>query len=194
MQERPLESIADVQTGFPFRGKIESDPESNYRVIQGKDIQPDLSYDPKKLTRFNVPPRARPEGKLLQKDDIIVMTRTDSPYAVRITEALPHIVVQNSFNTIRIKSTESVLPGYLAMMLNQGLLRARIATLLKGSNIPYIRIEDLRNLSIPLPSIERQQQLTELEAAFRHEQNLHRQLETERQALLDALILEQISH
>lgn len=194
MQELPLESIADVQTGFPFRGKIKSAPESDYRVIQGKDIQPDFTFVPEELTRFNVPTRARTENKLLQKGDIIVMTRSDKPYAVRITEDLPLTVVQSSFNTIRSKSTETILSTYLAMILNQNLLRKRLATLLKGTNIPYIRIEDLRKLSIPLPSLERQRQLVALEASFRREQKLHRELETTRQALLDSLILEQIAN
>lgn len=194
MQELPLESIAEVQAGFPFRGKIESAPESDYRVIQGKDIRPGFTFDAQKLTRFNVPPRARPEGKLLQQDDIIFMTRSEKPYAVHIPFELPLTVVQNSFVSIRTTSTDTVLPGFLAMMLNQSAMRARIAELIKGSNIPYIRIEDLRKLLIPIPAFERQQHLAALESSLRHEQNLHRALETARQDQLDALILSDLSH
>jgi restriction endonuclease S subunit len=102
---------------------------------------------------------------------------------------MPPTVVQNSFNTLRLRSSDRMSPQFLAMILNQSLMRSRIAAILKGTNIPYIRVEDLRAVMVPTPTLDRQRDLVALEQAQRRERDLHRELELARQQWLDALIL-----
>ena len=189
MKEMALEDIADVQTGYPFRSKVEHDPQGDLYVIQGKDIQKDFTLDYEKLTRIRLKGTARPEKKLLHKGDVIFMSRSENPYAIHLTVELPPTVVQNSFNVIRLRSPGDVLPEFLSMILNQSLMRSRIAAIVKGSTIPYIRVDDLRQIKVRLPSRKRQEALVGLEGTLRRERELHRQLEDARQQELDALIL-----
>ncbi|MBL9160979.1 MAG: restriction endonuclease subunit S [Verrucomicrobiales bacterium] len=189
MTEKPLDSIAEVMTGYPFRGRVESIPDGDLRVIQARDVVDGQLVDLDRLTRIRLPGRARPAEKFVQRDDVIVMIRSEKPYAVHLPFEMPPTVVQNSFNTLRIHRGIPLIPEFLAMILNQSLMRARLAELIKGSTIPYIRVEDLRSVMVPLPPIERQRCLVALESAQRRERQLHRELESARQEWLDAMIL-----
>ena len=190
MQESPLQEIAEVQTGYPFRTKVESAPDGDLRVIQGKDVEEGRALDPEALMRIRLPGRSRPREKLVRKDDVIVMIRSERPFAVHLACEMPPAVVQNSFNTLRLRSADRMTPEFLAMILNQSLMRSRIAALLKGSTIPYVRVEDLRAVLVPVPALDRQRSLVALEQAQRRERELHRELELARQQWLDALILQ----
>ncbi|MBL9154740.1 MAG: restriction endonuclease subunit S [Verrucomicrobiales bacterium] len=189
MQELPLQELAEVLTGYPFRSKVESAPDGDLRVIQGKDVEEGRVLDPEALTRIRLPGRSRPHDKLMRKDDVIIMVRTERPFAVHLACEMPPTVVQNSFNTLRLHSTHRMSPEFLAMILNQSLVRARIAAFLKGTNIPYLRVEDLRAVPVPVPPLDRQRLLVAMAEAQRRERDLHRELELARQQRLDALIL-----
>ena len=183
-----LRDIASVNTGFPFRARIENDPEGDLRVIQGKDIRPDLSFDPDCLTRIKLPTRSRPGEKLLQLGDILFMSRSERPYSVLVRESLPPTIVQNSFYTIRVHRPDEVLPEYLAMLLNQSEMKARMNEIIRGATIPYIRVDELRLLKIPVPPLPLQKTLAHLGDTIRRERYLHRQLEAAHQDQLDGLI------
>lgn len=189
MKELALADIADVLSGYSFRTKVEHDPEGDLRVIQARDIRADLTLDLGGLTRIRLKDAARPERKLVKRDDVLVMVRTEQPYAVHLPEDMPPAIVQNSFNTLRVRS-EAVLPEFLAMMLNQGVMQSRMtAAIAATATIPYIKVQDLRALKVPVPPLERQRTLVALEQALRREQALHRALQKARQAQLEALIL-----
>lgn len=185
-----LQDIADVLTGYPFRTKVEHDPQGDLRVIQVKDILKDRTLNPDKLTQIRLTGKARPEKKFVHRDDVLVMTRTEKPYAVHLRQELPRTVVQNSFNTVRLRTPGEMEPEFLAMLLNQSLMQSKMAARIKGSSIPYMRVEDLTSLPVPIPSIERQRVLVALEKTLRRERKLHRELEKARQDQLDGLILE----
>lgn len=189
MIEKPLSSLADVQTGYPFRGKVEGDPNGSFCVIQSRDIRNDLSLKTSELTKFKMPASARSESKLLQPGDLLVMSRTDKPYAIQLPDDLPPSVAHTSFYSIRIRATNTLRNEFLVLLLNSNLLQNRLQSLIKGTSIPYIRIDDLRSLSIPLPPLEKQQQIVRLHQSFQREAELHRKLEATRQELIDELIL-----
>ncbi len=188
MFEMCLSDLAEVQTGYPFRSKVEHDPKGDIRVIQGKDIDPHLRFDVAKLTRIRLKGSARPENKFIQRDDVIFMTRSEKPYAVHVADEMPPTVVQNSFNTLRLLSTRDMLPEFLAMILNQSLMEARIAAHIKRATIPYIRVQDLRGVMVPVPPLSRQHSLVSLEQTLIRERQLHRELEFARLQQLDSLI------
>lgn len=189
MKHLNLEDIADVETGYPFRGKLEDDPSGDIRVIQAKDIRADMTFDPERLTRIRSKAKSRFGKKLVNQGDVIYMTRTAHPYAAYIPMQLPDTVVQNSFATLRLRSPGDVLPEFLAMLLNQSLMRSRITACIRGATVPYVQLGDLKKLKLPLPSLDRQKALVGLETAMRHEESLNRQLEQARKEQLDALIL-----
>jgi hypothetical protein len=187
--EKPLSAVADVQTGYPFRGKIKEDPDGSHLAIQSRDINRDFSLNLAGMARFNMPPGARSGSKQLQANDVLVMSRTDKPYAIQIPPEFPPSVAHTSFYAIRIHSHKELEPSFLTLLLNSTLLQNRLQSLIKGSSIPYIRIEDLRQLAIPLPTLKKQRQIIQLQQAFQHEACLHRKLEAVRKELIGDLLL-----
>jgi len=190
MPETPLTDLASISTGFVFRTKIEDDPAGDVLVIQGKDINIERRlFAPEKLTHVHLPANARPADKLVQRNDILLMTRGVHPYATHIDLDLPPTVPQNSFTLIRVTQPDRLLPAFLAMILNQSAMQARLRRNQGGSSIPNIPISALRQLTIPLPSYQRQSTLIRLQDSIRREKNLHRDIEAKQQSLLDALII-----
>lgn len=184
----PLGEVARIQTGFTFRSRIEDAPDGQFRVVQGKDIRPDFSLDADSLTRIHLPERSRPDPeKWVKSGNILVMTRGDHNYAVFIETALPPTVTQNSFCTLHVTDESVLLPDYLATILNQPTLQARLKALRSGSSIPNITLGALKNLEIPLPPLPIQREIVTLSRLIYREKVLADQIHAARLRQLDTL-------
>jgi Type I restriction modification DNA specificity domain len=183
-----LGEVARIQTGFTFRTRIEDAPYGEFRVVQGKDIRPDYSLDADNLTRIHLPERSRPAPeKWVKPGDLLVMTRGDHNYAVFIETELPPTVTQNSFCTLRVIEETTLLPDYLATILNQPTLQARLKALRSGSSIPNITLGALKNLEIPLPPLPIQREIVTLSRLIHREKALADQIHAARLRQLDTL-------
>jgi hypothetical protein len=191
MQHPPsvqLGEVARILTGYTFRTRIEDTPNGRFRVIQGKDIRADRSLDSENLTRIHLPDRSwlDPE-KWVNPGDVLLMTRGDHNYAVFIDAPLPPTVTQNSFCTLRVIVETTLLPDYLATILNQPTLQARLKSLRSGSSIPNITLGALRNLEIPLPPLPIQREIVTLSRLIHREKALAEQIHAARLRQLDTL-------
>ncbi len=184
----PLADLARILTGYTFRARIENDPGGSFRVIQGKDIRSDRSLDAQNLTRIHLPDRSwsDPE-KWVKPGDVLLMTRGDHNYAVFIETALPPTVTQNSFCTLRVTDESVLLSDYLATILNQPALQARLKALRSGSSIPNITLGALKNLEIPLPPLPIQREIVTLSRLIHREKALADQIHAARLRQLDTL-------
>ena len=184
----PLADLAHILTGYTFRTRIESDPGGSFRVIQGKDIRPDCSLDVDNLTPIHLPDRSGSDPeKWVKPGDVLVMTRGDHNYAVFIDTKLPPTVTQNSFCTLRVIEGAGIYPDYLAAILNQPALQARLKSLSSGSSIPNITLGALKQLQIPVPPLPFQSEIVNLTLAISQEKSLADQIHATRLRLLDAL-------
>jgi len=184
----PLGDIARILTGYTFRTRIEDTPDGQFRVVQGKDILADCSLDAENLTRIHLPERSRPDPeKWVKPGDILLMTRGDHNYAVFIDTPLPPTVTQNSFCTLRAHDEATLLPDYLATILNQPAFQARLKSLRSGSSIPNITLGALKDLEIPLPLLPIQQEIVNLSRLIHQEKALADQIHATRLRQLDAL-------
>ena len=183
-----LHEVARILTGYTFRTRIEDDPGGSFRVIQGKDIRPDGSLDAANLTSIRLPERSNSDrDKWVRGGDTLLMTRGDHNYAVFIAANLPPTVTQNSFCTLRVMDPDQLLPDYLATLLNQPAVQARLKALRSGSSIPNITLGAIRDLEIPVPPLAFQGEVIRLAQAIRMEKSLSDQLHAARLRQLDAL-------
>jgi restriction endonuclease S subunit len=189
MKEVELGEIATVTSGFAFRKKIEPDPTGGFFVIQGKDIRSDHTLRTGDLTPIRLPAGSRVSGKLIEAGNILVMCRGEFPYATHVADQLPPTVAQNSFSVLQSLNPNEVIPAYLTLVLNQSAVQRQIRQRIKGTKIPYLSIENLRNLKIPHQPIRHQMEMLALHDSMKHERQLHRTLEKRRRNLLDALLL-----
>lgn len=183
-----LGKVARILTGHSFRSRIQHDPAGYFRVIQGKDIRSDRTLDAENLTRIHLPDRSWSDpDKWVKVGDILLMTRGDHNYAVFIETALPPTVTQNSFCTLRVIEETTLLPGYLATILNQPTLQARLKSLRSGSSIPNVTLGALRNLEIPQPPLPIQREIVTLSRLIHREKSLADQIHAARLRQLDTL-------
>ncbi len=184
----PLADLTRILTGYTFRTRIEDDPGGSFRVIQGKDVRSDCSLNIENLTPIHLPDRSYSDPeKWVKSGDVLLMTRGDYNYAVFIDVTLPPTVTQNSFCTLRVLDDERIYPDYLATILNQPALQARLKSLRSGSSIANITLGALKEIEIPVPPLHLQAEIVHLAQAIRREKSLADQIHVARLRQLDAL-------
>tara|TARA_R110000796_G_scaffold252646_1_gene390348 strand:+ start:52335 stop:52958 length:624 start_codon:yes stop_codon:yes gene_type:complete len=183
-----LQSIAAIQPGYPFRGKLELDSQGDAFVVQYRHLVVGKTlHDPqgKTLDRVTLPGRKRPE--YLCPGDILFMAKGTRNDAAVVRE-LPHnTVCTPNFYHIRLTpSACNVMPEFLAWQLNHVDAQRYFAMCSQGSAAPSITKSQLGNLPIVVPPIEQQTLMVKLADAAIREQQLLNQLIENRQRMIDA--------
>ena len=110
----------------------------------------------------NVISRTDFEGKILSKkgDILIPSTTTADAMGIAVARSLneDNVVLGGDINIIRTEN-KHVLSNYLALLISTPPLKNELATYAKGVNILHISNSDIRNLEIPLPPLEVQEQI-----------------------------------
>ncbi len=186
-----LNKIARVHSGYHSRGKIESLEDGSHFLLQAKDVDSEkLTYQTDKLIRFS-PELSRTDG-ILKKDDILFMVRGAWNYSVLIGD-IPHSTLAAAcFFIVRVY-IEKILPAYLCWYLNQAPVeRYLVRHSGRGVHMPVIRRSVLENTDIPLPNLEIQKKIVELETLRKIEEGLINRLAEKRKHLITASCLKLI--
>lgn len=186
---KTLQSLADIRTGYTFRGKISPDPLGNARVLQIKDIKgwPVVHAKNLPLIKFEDARAAQP----LHVGDIMLPARGEYYQAALFNPAPPDgydepVIATSQLWVIRVKDTKgpSVSPTYLCWYLNQPAMRQRFLSKLTGSNIPMLSKQELGSLPIAVPPIETQLKIVSLQQLWEQEKRLTQHLLENRETIL----------
>lgn len=183
-----LQSIAAIQPGYPFRGKLELDSQGDAFVVQYRHLvvgEPLNDPQGKTLDRMTLPGRKRPE--YLCSGDILFMAKGTRNGAA-VVRVLPHnTVCTPNFYHIRLTSSSgNMMPEFLAWQLNHVAAQRYFSMCSQGSAAPSITKSQLGNLPIVVPPIEQQALMVKLADASSREQQLLNQLIENRQRMIDA--------
>lgn len=152
-----LSDIADIRTGYSFRGKVEHDPAGKLAVIQMRDIR-DVGYvDTTRCMYVKEGPAHR--RHLLESGDVVMQAR-GSRFPAGVVEAPFHGIA--AFGLHVLHPVDKVLPSYLAWVLNQPTIRSTLDTMTQGTRIPFLSKSNLADLQFPLPALETQQHIVEV--------------------------------
>lgn len=159
-----LQQIAEISSGYTFRGPIENDQKGDLLVLQAKNISANKNivgaFDLVKISSKKI--RA---PYFLEYNDILLVSRTSSSGFFRTTifsSDQKNIIASSSVSIIRIKDV-NVLPKYVSLYLNSIAGQRLILSIASGgSYIQNILIKDLSELSIPVPSIHAQKNIIAL--------------------------------
>lgn len=176
-----LSELADVRSGYTFRGALEHDPEGDVRVLQIKDLRQRAVIEPDSL--ISVSWEANKTPPLLTSGDIAVVARGDSNTAA-LYKGGQQIVATSQFFIVSPKTTK-VLQEYLCWMIN--LPQSQRSLERSGSSIQAISKSSLMAMHIPLPSLETQARLTHLQRLWDEEDQLIAQLHTNREQMLQGI-------
>jgi len=182
---KTLESLADIRTGYTFRGKIAPDPLGNVRVLQIKDIK-DRPTPNEQLPLIKVDDlyAAQP----LSVDDIVFPARGEYYRAAMISKTRPDedavpIVASSQLWVLSVRS-DVVTPQFVCWYLNLPSTWRKLSGMLSGSNIPMLSKQELGSLQIPVPDLGTQEKIVTLHYLWEREKQVTQQLLDNRETML----------
>lgn len=185
----PLDLLASIQPGYPFRGKLPLNNSGDTFVVQYRHVFTGESLNDKStkmLDRVNLPGRKLPD--YLRPGDVIFMAKGNRRDAAVIKDIPRNTVCAPNFYRIRLyPDSYDLLPEFLAWQLNHVDAQRYFATCSQGSAAPSITKSQLGDLRIVIPSIEQQKLMVKLSDAATREQQLLNELIENRQRMLNAV-------
>jgi len=180
-----LKKIAKIQSGYISRVKIEPHEDGSHFLIQARDVDADrLAYRTDGIVRFS--PGLSRKDWVLKPDDVLFMARGARNYSILIKEIPDRVLAAACFFIVRV-SSEEVLPDYLFWYLNQApvdsYLRRHSG---RGVHMPVVRRSVLESINIPIPPIDVQAKIAELDELLRDEMELLYKLAEKRKKLIPA--------
>lgn len=179
-----LGELAEVQMGYPFRSRLEHDPQGDVAVIQMKDIDDANLLHAEETIRV-----ALPKGKthhLLRAGDLLFRSRGRSNGAALVAEGVGPAVLAAPMLLIR---PHKVLPAYLCWYINAPATQEQLAALAAGTSVRMISAEALKTLDLPLPPLAAQQRIAQAAALAEKEQTLLARIATLRQRLITRTLM-----
>lgn len=170
--------------GYPFRSRLEHDPQGNVAVIQMKDIDDTNLLHAEDAIRVLLP-----KGKthhLLRAGDLLFRSRGRSNGAAQVLEGVGPAVLSAPMLLIR---PHGVMPDYLCWYINAPATQAQLSALAEGTSVQMISAEALKVLDVPLPSLATQQRIAQAAALAKQEQTLLARIATLRQRLTVHLLM-----
>lgn len=180
--KKRVRDIAEFRIGYQFRGKVKPDPLGAVRVIQIKDIDPDLRVRVSDLVAVNM---HRPEPYQTEAGDVLFLGRGHRLYAVVVPVVEPHTIATGYFFILR-PNPRLVLPEYLAWSLNQPDFQESLRPYHRGSHIPMVSRTDVENLRIEVPPLEVQHRILTLNELLDRERHLFAAIREKRSLLVQA--------
>jgi hypothetical protein len=184
-----LPSVVEILNGFQARSGISPDPSSAYRIIQGRDVAGEVNWE----TVVHFKPERDASRFIVQDGDVVLPNRGGRPSSAVLRSVPPLTVATGSFFVLRPREG-ALLPEYLAWYLNQQPAQEYLQSRIRGTYIAMFSKADLEEMKIPVPPMRIQETIGRLAALRRHEQELIRQVEAKRDALLQAICLRAIDH
>ena len=184
-----LNKVANVQSGYHSRLRIEPLEDGSHLLFQARDVDVhSLTYRADTLIRFS-PVMSRKDW-ILKMGDILFMARGTRNFSLLLQQLPNSVLAAACFFIVRV-SIEEVLPGYLCWYLNQApvehYLRRHSG---RGVHMPVVRRSVLENIEVPVPALEIQKKIMEMDALVREEQNLLSRLAEKRKQLITATCLQ----
>lgn len=145
-----LADVAEIRPGYPFRGRIDDDPNGFVRAIQMKDVDRGGLINWGGAVRTELLGKRKPDW--LGYDDILFVTRGSRNYAVWVGEVPVKAVASPHFFLLRVQSN-FVLPQFLAWQINQAPARRYLEACAVGSVQLSIRRTSLERLPVTIPEM-----------------------------------------
>jgi hypothetical protein len=182
MKQR-IRDIAEVRTGYQFRGKVEAAEDANVAVIQIKDIDDRLNLRVYDLLAVRVD---NPDPYLVSQGDVLFLSRGYRLYAAVVSDALTNTIATGYFFILH-PDEKRVRPEFLAWSINQPDFQDALRPFTRGSHMPLVSKADFQDLTIVLPSMAVQDRILTLNRLVDRERELMAALQQKRGELIQAV-------
>lgn len=171
--------LADIRSGYTFRGAIEPVPDGEVRILQIKDFEKNWQEDYEALPAINWEQRISPP--FLDQGEIVVAARGNRNVAVVYRSDIP-VVATSQFLIVNLRREEcEIAPEYLCWLLNHPVTQQMFNR--SGTNIQLITKAALLDVEIPVPPAHIQRKLIKLQRVWQEEDKLINKLQNNRHQL-----------
>jgi hypothetical protein len=178
-----LGDLAQVTTGFPFRGKVLPEEGGDLAVLQIKDLSTQGELD--LATALRIHSNRTHHKHLLMPGDVLLQSRgTQNPVAVfdsstRAIAALGLHIIRLQPNVLR--------PEFLFWYLNHPKTQERLRDVARGSTVAFIAKSDAEDFAVPVPPLALQTQVITVDRLRRQERRLAAQADRLRNEYIDTV-------
>lgn len=179
-----ISELAEIQMGYPFRSRLEHEPEGNVSVIQMKDIDDANLLHSKDAIRVMLPDIKK--HHLVQEGDLVFRSRGRSNSVALVASPLMNVVLAAPMLLIRPRH---VLPAYLHWYINLQSTQMSLAAKAEGTSVRMISKAALEALELPVPDRKTQQLIVEAANLVNREQALLTQIAMKRKCLMERILV-----
>jgi hypothetical protein len=185
MPTKPLRELAEIRTGYPFRGGVRAEPAGGCLLVQAGNIDADTGEVAGELMRIATPPGA--QEHVLRYGDVVMVGRgVRNVAAAFVRSEMPTIAAAHLMVLATMESLGG--PEFLAWFLNQPRTQARIRSLQSGSSVPFVPVAALESIEVPLPSVAMQKKIVEIQRLRAQEERLLGEIRSRRRTVMDATL------
>jgi len=172
--QNKMQTIADISSGYTFRGPLESEPTGDIFAVQAKNLV--ANKDIVDITDFTlISSKGIRSPYFLQHNDLLLVSRGSGFGTFRSSVFASHkknVIASSSIIIIRVKDV-TILPKYISLYLNslEG-QKALLQIVTGGSYIQSILVKNLSVLEIPIPSIHLQKSIIALQENISEQEKL----------------------
>lgn len=186
-----LAEIANIRTGFTFRGKIEEVSEGTAHLLQIKDAR--IQKDQSGSDNINTAtlPKINWDGKqnaYVEPGTVLLPSRGGYFRSSVFTggNALP-LIASSQFILIT-PTSDKVTPEFLCWSLNRPVIQRYLEEIAsQGSNISMLSTATAKELKIEVPSINTQHKILHINKLWEEERKLTQALLNNREILLQGM-------
>jgi len=179
---KKLGKIAEIRTGYPFRGRIERVEGGGCRLVQMGDVRAEVGD---RLAHVKAP--ANWEKHALQNEDVLFVGRGSRNEAATFFGRAGDVIAAPHLFVLRPRA-DVACGDYLTWFLNLPETQEKVEGMRSGSALPFVPMSALARLEVPVPTIEQQKVVAELYRLGLRERALLEQIGIQRQRLLDGTI------
>jgi len=184
-----LGDISDIQVGYQSREGIRAYPDGSHFLLQARDFDNLHQVDWSNLIRF-IPTSSTTKSEI-QQGDVLFLARGQDNFAFPITQISNPVLAANSFYILR-PDRAMILSDFLAWWINQKPAQEYIQLNRSGSSLPFLSVSALSRLEVPIPNIETQRKIGELELLRKKEADLLGLYMSKKSALIQTVCLNAI--
>jgi hypothetical protein len=171
--------------GYPFRSRLEHDPEGSTAVVQMKDVDETNQVRFEETLRVDLDDVR--EQHLLRPGDLVFKSRGVTNSAAIVNTYVGPAVLAAPM--LLIRPNKAVIPAYLYWYINLPAIQTALAAQAEGTSVRMISKAKLEDLDIPIPSIQKQKVITEVAQLAEREQWLLARITQERRRLVDGILM-----
>lgn len=183
-----LKHIANINAGYPFRGKIPEVVGSSVVAVQMKDVSLTEGIRWQSCQETELTGKREPD--YLAAGDILVAARGSHNYAIQIDQTLTatgkQAVAAPHFFVVRLKKKD-ILPEFMAWLLNQALAQRYFEQNAEGTLTKSIRRIVLEEASVVVPPLAKQRAIVAVANTLREEQRLMQHLVSNGERMMSAI-------